>query len=152
MSESVDYEIDNDKLVGELITSNWSLSDITPNIYYLEEQDPTGHNFGENAIAIKVYVGNVKSDPLGIAYDSERLSRTFKFDVMGIKRETVISASNELRRILAEHRFMPFGYWQVIEYTAESSKLKKNTYNCWEKEYVYTAILPYHPLPKRLII
>lgn len=150
MSTEVVYEIDNDKLVGKLIEDNWSLKTLKPTFYYLEDTNAFAHNFGQNTVGIKVYVDDLVSRPLGIAYDGESLSRKIRFIVMGIKRETVIAASNELRRILAVHRYLPFGYWQVIEYVSETSRVVR-TYNAWEKGYTYRVALPYHAIPKKLI-
>ncbi len=150
MSDDTVYEIDNDKLAGKLISDNWSLKTIKPAIYYLEDSDAMAHSFGQNPVAIKIYVDDLVSRPLGIAYDGESLSRRFRFIIMGIKRETTVAAANELRRILAVHRYKPFGYWQVIEYVSEASRMNKS-YNSWEKGYTYRAYLPYHAIPKKLI-
>jgi len=152
MTQDIVYELDNDVLLGKLIEDNWALKGITVKTYYQEDRDVLRGSLAQTNVLIKVVVGDVVAKPMGIGFDGESLSRRATFIVMSMKRENVVAGANELRRILAVHRFNPCGYWQQCSYVAESSRAVKNTFNVWAKGYVYKLSRPWHALPKRLIL
>ncbi len=139
------YENDNDVMIGQLITKNWQLSGKKPDIYYDEGNDVVSHQFTENPVAIKVYIGDQFSTPQGISYDSERLFREVAIDVRGLNRADTINAKNEVRRILAVHRKYPGNNWDLIVLAGETRITQ--TYNFYHQVVTYTLKKYFLPLP-----
>lgn len=139
------YEFDNDKLIGKLIEDNWSLTNRKVKIYYDEGTNPLSHDFKSNPIAIKIYMGNSISTPQGISFDSERIFRDVTFSIRGLKREDVVLAKDELRRIMAEHRKYPCGYWDLATYLGEARV--PETYNFYHYMVTYKLKKYYAVLP-----
>lgn len=116
------YLDDDAENLHRILAENWSKGDLKDRsiFFYEETQDPASFDFKTGEAAIRIYADDIVSEPRGISFDSEEVSRVIRIDIRTINREDSLLIVDQIRYILAKYRLRPWKDWQLLYFTTYS--------------------------------
>lgn len=113
------YLDDDAENLHRILSENWSKGELKDRtlFFYDENTDPATFDFKTGECAVRIYADEIASEPRGIGFDSESVTRAMRIDVRSINREDTLLVTDQIRYILAHHRLRPWKDWQTLAFT-----------------------------------
>lgn len=116
------YLDDDAENLHRILVENWSQGDLKDKavFFYDENIDPATFDFKTGECAIRIYADEIVSEPRGISFDSEAVSRTMRIDIRTMNREDSMLIPDQIRFICAKYRIRPWKDWQTMYFSSYS--------------------------------
>lgn len=113
------YLDDDAENLHRILSENWSKGDLGNRtiFFYDENTDPATFDFKTGECAVRIYADEITSEPRGIGFDSESVTRTMRIDIRSMNREDSMLVVDQIRYILANYRIRPWKDWQTMYFS-----------------------------------
>lgn len=111
------YVLDDAKLIGEFLNTEWKVSPRVlkkPEFKYTQDTDNDTFNYSTGEILCSITSDSERNDPKGMGFDGYNYERTILIRMRCMSKDKIITAQDEVDRILARHGVRPSADWHVL--------------------------------------
>ena len=112
------YVLDDATLIGKFIENEWNISPrilTKPLVKYTPDTDNDTFNYSTGGILCSITSDDEKNEPRGIGFDGYNYQRTINIRLRCMSKAKLITAQDEIDRIMARHGIRPGEGWHLLE-------------------------------------
>lgn len=112
------YVLDDATLIGKFIEDDWNISPrilVKPTIRYEPDKDNDTFNYSTGGILCNITSDDERNEPRGIGFDGYNYERKINIRLRCMSKAKLITAQDEIDRIMARHAIRPSKDWHLLE-------------------------------------
>lgn len=117
------YVLDDATLIGKFIEDDWNISPrilVKPIIRYEPDKDNDTFNYSTGGILCNITSDDERNDPRGIGFDGYNYERKINIRLRCMSKAKLITAQDEIDRIMSRHAIRPSKNWHLLEKSGSS--------------------------------